>query len=186
MTMKKSHRNVMALCECAILIAAAQVLGYLKLFRLPNGGSVTLNMLPIFLICIRWGAGYGFSSGLIFGLLQMLLDGGIGFGWESILGDYLIAYTVLGAAGMIRCDSLKKAVGTVLIGGLARYAVAVAVGAIVWGKYMPDSFWGMSMNDPWVYSALYNASYIIPSAALCCAVIAIMWKPMKKYLCRMN
>lgn len=183
--MKKNHNRIMALCECAVMIAAAQVLGYFKLFRLPNGGSITLNMLPIFMICIRWGAAYGFSSGLIFGLLQLLLDGGIGFGWQSILGDYLIAYTVLGTAGIIRSTDLKKAILSVFLGGLARYAVAVIVGATVWAEYMPDEFWGMTMNDPWFYSILYNASYILPATILCIIVTAILWKPMDKYLKRM-
>lgn len=176
----------MALCECAVMIAAAQVLGYLKLFRLPNGGSITLNMLPIFLICIRWGASYGFASGLIFGFMQLLFDGGAGFGWESILGDYLIAYMVLGTAGLLRVNKLGNAILSVLTGSAARYAVAVVVGATVWGEYMPDQFWGMAMNDPWIYSALYNASYIIPSAVICAIIIALLWGPMRKKLHRVS
>lgn len=177
-----SHKQITALCECSVMIAAAQVLGYLKLFRLPNGGSITLNMLPIFVICIRWGAAYGFASGAVFGLLQLVLDGGIGLGWESIFGDYLIAYTVLGTAGLIRANTLGKANLSVMTGSLARYAVAVIVGAVVWGKYMPDSFWGMPMNDPWIYSLLYNASYILPAMALCMIIVSVLWHPMKKYL----
>lgn len=183
---KNSHTGIMALCECAVLIAAAQILGYLKLFRLPNGGSVTLNMLPILMICIRWGAGYGFASGLIFGLMQLLLDGGIGFGWQSILGDYIVAYTALGFAGIIHSDTLKKAVFSITLGGLARYTVAVIVGATVWAEYMPDEFWGLNMNNPWIYSTLYNASYIVPATILCIIVAVILWKTMNKYFRRIG
>lgn len=182
--MKNTNNRVAirAMCECGVLIAAAQILGYLKLFRLPNGGSVTLNMLPIFIIGIRWGCGFGFLSGFVFGLLQLLLDGGIGFGWQSILGDYLVAYTVLGFAGMLRKDSLKANLGNIALGSIARLAVAVFVGATVWAEYMPPEFWGMSMNSPWIYSLLYNASYIIPAMVLCMVVAAILRAPLKSWL----
>ena len=46
MTQSKSHLRLRALCEGAIFIALAQVLSYLKLFELPQGGSITIEMLP--------------------------------------------------------------------------------------------------------------------------------------------
>ena len=51
----KSHLKLRALCEGAIMLALAQVLGYIKLWQLPNGGSVTLSMLPIFVYCVTLG-----------------------------------------------------------------------------------------------------------------------------------
>ena len=57
--MKKSKLTLRCLCEAAIMIALAQILGYLKLYELPQGGSITLSMLPIFLFCSRWGFGPG-------------------------------------------------------------------------------------------------------------------------------
>lgn len=58
---KKTHsrKSLRMLCEGAILVALAQVLSYLKLFELPQGGSITIGMLPIFLYCARWGFGPG-------------------------------------------------------------------------------------------------------------------------------
>ena len=96
----KSHLKLRALCEGAVLVALAQVLGYIKLFALPNGGSITLNMLPIFLYCARWGFGPGLTASFVLSLLQLLLDGAFAWGWQSIIGDYIIAYTVLGLAGL--------------------------------------------------------------------------------------
>ena len=43
------------LCEAAMLIALAQILSYIKLYEFPNGGSVTLEMLPIILFAVRYG-----------------------------------------------------------------------------------------------------------------------------------
>ena len=48
MKTSKSHLRLRALCEGAVLVALAQVLSYLKLFELPQGGSITIGMFPIF------------------------------------------------------------------------------------------------------------------------------------------
>ena len=70
----KSHLKLRALCEGAIFVALAQILGYIKLFSLPNGGSITLNMLPIFIFCARWGFAPGMLASFSLSLLQLLLD----------------------------------------------------------------------------------------------------------------
>ena len=54
---KKSRVALRVLCEGALMVALAQILSYLKLWELPQGGSVTIGMFPIFLFCIRWGFG---------------------------------------------------------------------------------------------------------------------------------
>ena len=59
MSTNKQHLRVRALTEGAMLIAAAQVLSYLKLYTLPNGGSLTPAMFPILLFAVRWGLGRG-------------------------------------------------------------------------------------------------------------------------------
>ena len=46
-----------ALTEGALMVAAATALSYVKLLELPQGGSVCIGMLPIFLYSARWGVG---------------------------------------------------------------------------------------------------------------------------------
>ena len=70
--------------------------------------------------------------------------------------------------------------GTV-IGGLLRFLAQYLVGALVWGKYMPDEFFGMSMTSPGFYSLLYNGSYMLPDIILCAVVFALLYRPLKKY-----
>lgn len=176
----KSHLRLRALCEGAIFVAIAQILGYIKLFSLPEGGSVTLNMLPIFVYCARWGFGPGMLASFTLSLLQLLLDGAYAYSWQSIIGDYIVAYTVIGLAGMFRGKN-GFFIGSA-VGALARFLVAWAVGAIVWGEYMPDSFFGMTMTSPWFYSALYNGSYLLINTVLCILVGALLWKPLGKYI----
>ena len=43
-------QTVRMLCEGAVMIALALVLGLLKPFELPQGGSISLEMLPLFIL----------------------------------------------------------------------------------------------------------------------------------------
>ena len=177
----KKNLTLRALTEGAILVAAAQVLSLLKLWEMPWGGSVTLAMIPILLYAVRWGLGSGLLAGFVFGVLQFVFDGGFAIGWQSIIGDYLLAFTLLGLAGLVHGRRSGIFTGT-LIGGFARFFVHYVVGATVWAEYMPESFFGMTMRSPWFYSLLYNLAYMLPNIAICLIVFAVMVKPLDKYL----
>ena len=179
--MKNSSLTLRALTEGAIFVAAAQVLSMLKLWEMPWGGSVTLAMIPILLYAVRWGLGPGLLAGFVFGILQFTFDGVFAIGWQSIVGDYLVAFTVLGLAGLCRGKKSGIFTGT-LVGGLARFLVHYVVGATVWAAYMPEEFFGMTMHTPWFYSLLYNLAYMLPNTVICLAVFAILNKPLGKYL----
>ncbi len=172
------HNSLRALCEGAIMVALAQILGYLKLYSMPNGGSVSLIMLPIFLYCARWGLSRGLLAAFALGLLQALLDGFFALGWQSIVGDYLLAYGMLGFAGLLR----NRLFGGILLGSVLRFGVTWVVGATLWAEWMPEQFLGMRMTSPWIYSAIYNGIYIGLCTALCLTVAAVAYKPLKKYL----
>ena len=176
-----SHLKLRALCEGAVMVALAQILGYIKLFSLPNGGSITLNMLPIFIFCARWGFGPGMLASFSLSLLQLLLDGAYAWGWQSIIGDYIVAYSVLGLAGLFHGRKNGFFTG-MFVGGFARFLVAWYVGAVVWGEYMPESFFGMTMVSPWVYSALYNGSYLLINICLCLLLGLLLWKKLGRYI----
>ena len=75
--MQKSRFTLRALTEGAIFVALAQILSMLKLFELPQGGSISLAMLPIFIYCARWGFGPGVLASFLFGTLHFLLSGSL-------------------------------------------------------------------------------------------------------------
>lgn len=180
-----SHLKLRALCEGAILVALAQVLSYLKLWELPNGGSITVEMLPIFLYCVRWGFGPGMLASVAYSILQVLLSGAIGWGWQSVIGDYLLAYSVLGLAGLFARKKGGFFLGTI-VGSAARFLVHYIVGATVWASSMPPEFFGMTMTSPWFYSFLYNISYMAIDMVLILVIGAILYKPLGKYMvCQM-
>jgi thiamine transporter len=184
-TVTRSHSRglitLRALCEGAVLIALAQALGYLKLFELPQGGAITLSMLPIFLYCSRWGFGPGMVASVAFSVLQLLLDGAYAYSWQSMLGDYILAFSLLGAAGLFHKQKYGFFYGTVL-GCALRFLSHYITGATVWAIYMPESFFGMTMTTPWLYSALYNGSYMLIDMLLTLLVGVLLWKPLGKYI----
>ncbi len=177
----KNRTPVRGLCEGAIMVAIAQVLSYVKLWEMPWGGSIVLSMVPLILFSVRWGLGSGLLASFAFGVLQFMFDGGFAIGWQSIIGDYLLAFTVLGLAGLMKGKKLGVFWGT-LIGGFARFLVHYVVGATVWAEYMPEEFFGMTMTSPWIYSLLYNLAYMLPNIVITLVIFALLYKPMGKYL----
>ena len=173
--------NLRRLCEGAIMVAIAQILSYIKLWEMPWGGSIVLAMVPIILFSVRWGLGSGLLAGFVFGVLQFMFDGGFAIGWQSIVGDYLLAFTVLGLAGLMKGKKLGVFWGT-LIGGFARFLVHYVVGATIWAAYMPDTFFGMTMTSPWIYSLLYNIAYMGPNIIITLVIFGLLYVPMKKYM----
>ena len=69
-----------------------------------------------------------------------------------------------------------------LIGGVARFLVHYVVGATIWAAYMPDTFFGMTMTSPWIYSLLYNIAYMGPNIIITLVIFGLLYVPMKKYM----
>ena len=181
--MNKTHNAVRAMVEGAILVAIAEGLGYFpKLWQMPYGGSVTLMMLPIVIYALRWGLGDGLLAGLALGILDFMLGGGVSIGWQSILGDYVVAITALGLAGLGRRRGLPGVVLGAAMGCLGRFVSIWITGATLWGEYMFDVY-GLPMDNEFIYSFLYNLPVLISgviTVALCVALCSV--KPTRKYM----
>ena len=179
-TNRKSHLYIRMLCEGAILLALALVLNALKLIQFTNGGSVDLAMIPIFFFAIRWGVGPGLLVGFAFGLLQMFIDGAIAWGWQSLLLDYLVAFTPLGLAGLFRYRKGGIFAGT-LLGCILRFIVHYISGVTIYAIVAPTELFAMTFTEPWMYSLAYNGSYMLVDTVICLAVFALLYNPLRKY-----
>lgn len=93
------RRRLQFLMEASILGALSFILDKLTIFVMPQGGSITLSMLPIIVMAFRWGLGGGLLTGFLSGLLQ-LITGGTIFHWAQALLDYTLAYTLVGMAAV--------------------------------------------------------------------------------------
>ncbi len=170
-----------AVCEGAVMLALAQILSYIAPWRLPDGGSVDVAMLPIVVFAVRWGFAPGIAVGFVFGLMQYFFANGIAVSWVSILGDYAVAFAVVGAAGVFR-RRRGSVIWGCLLGSALRFAVHWVVGATIWADYMPDTFFGMTMTSPWFYSVIYNGSYMALDAVLITLLAAVLYKTLRKYM----
>ncbi len=175
---KEKKFTVRQLAFSAMAIALGFLLSYVKIIRLPWGGSATLlSMLMVVLVGYWYGPAVGFSAAFAYSLLQFVQGGGsymLSF-WQ-VGFDYLFAFTALGASGFF---ARKK--NGLLIG----YCVAVFLrglfhaigGYLFWMDYMPDSF---PKSLAFAYPVIYNYAYILIEAAIPIAVISLL--PMRKGL----
>jgi thiamine transporter len=180
-TKPASHERIRALTEGAILVALAFVLSFVKLYELPNGGSLTPAMFPVLLFALRWGVGRGLMAGFVFGLLQLLFDGAYAWGWQSMLLDYLLAFTPLGLAGLFRGKAWGIFPGT-LVGCLGRYLIHHISGVTIYRIIEPTAIPGLGTYDnPHLYSLVYNGSYMIPNMVLALLIAGALYVPMKRF-----
>ncbi len=178
----KTHLRIRALCEGAILVALSFILSFVKLYQLPNGGSLTPAMLPILLYALRWGTVRGLVAGFVFGLLQLLFDGAYAWGWQSMVLDYLLAFTPLGLAGIFKGKAWGIFPGA-MVGCTGRFLVHYISGVTIYRIVAPTEVPGLGIYDnAALYSLVYNGSYMLPNMLLAMALAALIYMPLKRYL----
>jgi thiamine transporter len=163
-----SAKRTRIMVEGALCVALSVVFSYLKLFSMPQGGSLTLEMAPLFYFSYRRGYKWGCAAGGISGILQMIFGGYVAHPVQAIL-DYPAAFACMGLSGAFGRDEKGIAVGTILAGAV-RFVCHVLSGVIFFASYAPEG------QNVWAYSAIYNASFMLPSLAVSGAVAWIAWK----------
>ncbi len=163
MQRKKIRRFTLPLVETAMLIALGFGLSYIRYKIVPNGGAITAaSMLPVLLIGIRHGLGWGIGGSTVYALLQAMQGGALRPPAADLLSyflmmfiDYIIAFGVLGLSGLFakRKNGLLISVPFCIT---LRYLCHVVSGVILWGSY---AWVGWAV---WPYSFAYNATYLLP------------------------
>ena len=171
----KSHLTVRAIVEAALMLALAYVLDNLvpPLYRFPQGGSIDLSMLPILIYCLRWGPKWSLLGCFVNGVLQYFLGGGIAISWQSMLLDYVVAYTLVFPCGFAAGKKLGWLWGT-LIATPGRWLSLTLSGALLWYMYMPEEFLGIPMVNPWIYSAFFNGVFCLLVLAVDLIALGLM------------
>lgn len=163
-----------ALVEAGIMIALAQVLSYVRIFEFPFGGSVTAgSMVPILFFAIRWGVGPGIFAGAVYGLLQFLLGPKYSMHILSILLDYVLAFGLLGLAGLFKKTTKGIFLG-VFAGILGRFVSTVLSGVIIWASYAPENM------NPWIYSIGYNGAYLLAELVISFVFVMLLHSAFKR------
>lgn len=166
---EKKKMTAKQLAFCAMAMALAFVTSYIKIFRMPWGGSVTLcSMLFIVLAAYWYGVKTGVFVGLAYGILQFIQEPYV-LSFFQVCCDYILAFAALGAAGIFakRSGGLVKGY---IAAVLARGAFHALGGYLYWMDYMPDNF-PQSLKS--IYPIAYNYSFLLAEAVVTVIIISI-------------
>ena len=184
---RQVNKSVSRIVISAMMIALATILNFIFTYipglQWPNGGSITIAVLPIYVNGLICGPIWGVVSGVIYGIIDMLIGGAWVYNWCSILLDYIVGFGVLGLAGVFSKQFYQKKVwgglAGITLGSVLRFIASFFSGCLVmWdvnynGELAPD-FSSATVT----YSLVYNLGYILPTMVLCMIVYAIIAKPL--------
>lgn len=170
-------QNLRIMVEVSLLVAAAVLLSFVKIFQMPFGGSVSLEMLPIFILAFRHGGKIGMFGGALLGVVKLLISPYIIHPVQLLL-DYPVPFMLLGVAGFGILHE-RRVLG-VAVGSFLRYITHVVGGFVFFGEYAPEGTHAL------VYSLGYNASYLIPEAIIAAVIIALLSRRKEIFELRMN
>ncbi|ADQ44953.1 proton-coupled thiamine transporter YuaJ [Caldicellulosiruptor kronotskyensis 2002] len=154
---KRQKFTTKALVYGGVAISLSFILSFIKLYRMPQGGSITpASMLPLFAYAYMFGPFAGIVAGMAYGILQLIQDPYV-VHWAQLLLDYPLAFGALGLSGFFK----KNLALGILAGGFGRFVFHFISGVVFFASYAPKG------TSPVVYSAIYNATYLGPDLAVC-------------------
>lgn len=166
--MKRS--NLYLLVEGAVMIALATVLSLIRIYKLPLGGSITLlSMLPICLFSIRRGIKWGVGASFVYSVIKLMLDLSEVLSWGlsslALIGcfvfDYIIAFTVIGLAGMFRSRGKTGMIIGICVALFLRFCSHLISGTFIFDTWLPEEW-----SSPFLYAIVYNGSFMLPELVL--------------------
>ena len=177
--MQRSRIRVAA--EVGLTIALSTVLGLIGVWQMPQGGSLSFTMLPIFVLALLRGPVVGMTAGALYGLVDLALEPYVYHPLQVLL-DYPVAYALCGLAGIFasRMTTLaasdrftasfwQASLPGVILGALGRYAAHVLSGLVFFSSYAIDAG-----QAPLVYSAAYNSFVLLSAAASAIVIFAVL------------
>ncbi len=168
--------------EIAVLIAMATALELLSTVmpRQPQGGSISISLLPILVLTYRHGLKLGILSGIVFGLINWMIAGFVIYvHWFEGVLDYLVAYGVAGFAALVfkmNKESIVYFTIGAVVAGVLRYFVHFLSGILIFDVFAPDD------QAVWFYSLAYNGAYMIPTIILLGILAAVIFGTLKEQL----
>ncbi|MCU0104829.1 energy-coupled thiamine transporter ThiT [Acholeplasma vituli] len=170
------NKELTRLTESAILVALAVVLEIISkmipVLQMPQGGSASLAMFPIFILSYRHGLKWGLLAGFAFGIVNFFIDG-YAFFWGSFVFDYTLGFAAIGLAGFFSKKALKLDLSAVifgvLLGGFTRFVIHTLSGIFFFAEYAGD-------ENVIIYSIVYNGTYMLASTILCLVAMLLTYK----------
>lgn len=158
----------------ALMLALAVILQQLRLFHMPQGGSVTAGaMVPLLLIAYRFGPGIGMLTGFLYGMINLLQDPFI-LHPVQVLFDYPLPFMAMGLAGLSPHHHFLGMAAAFF----GRFACHFLSGVVFFGSYAPAG------TSVYLYSFLFNITYLLPEFLICCLILKLL--PIKRLVSAME
>ena len=183
---ENSKKYVYKLTLSAVFIALATALSLIKIVKMPLGGSVTLlSMLPIVMLSFMLGLRWGLVSAFVYSLIQLalgiMLDGLLAWGLTPVMLvgtitlDYVLAFSLLGVAGVFAKKGTKGVCLGVAFALILRFLCHFASGCIIFRELEQFELFGrLFENRPILYSLGYNGFYMLPEIVITVFVSAVI------------
>ncbi len=163
---KHTPSTALVLAEVAVFVALATALSFIIVYTMPQGGAITAgSMVPIIWLALRRGPKVGIAAGIIYGLIQLAVLPYVIDPVQMLL-DYPLAFGVLGVAGFFK----KYPIAGAAVGITGRFIMHFVAGVFYWA---PLEAGGL---NPYVYSAIYNGSYLLPELIVSGFIIYLLQK----------
>ena len=167
---RKIHFTTRMLVNVALMLAMAVILHQLRLYRMPQGGSITCgSMLPLLLISYCYGPWVGCLGGFIYGFFNIIQDPYL-LHPIQVLFDYPLPYMGLGLAALWPAHRYAST----LLAFTVRFACHIISGVVFFASYAPAG------TSPLIYSLIFNASYLVPECVICFILLKIL--PIDRFL----
>lgn len=153
------------LVSVALLAALCLVLSQIKVLEMPSGGSITLYLVPIFVIAYYRDLKLTFMAGIVSGMLQIMFGGHV-LNFFQVILDYIFPLTII---CMARIWPVRNFYLQLIISCLFAYGSYVLSGMIFFGT-------------PLFASAIYNATYFVPTVAVSLVIIRLLLPRIKRYI----
>ncbi len=172
--MRRIHFTTSMLINVALMLALTIVLHQLRIFHMPQGGSVTLGaMVPLLFLTYRYGAGIGCLAGFVYGMINLMQDAFIVHPLQ-VLFDYPLPYMALAIAAAVP--------GRIYLGAAlafaARFLCHYVSGVVFFASYAPPDM------SPYLYALVFNATYLVPEAIICLLLLRVL--PVPRLLAAMD
>ncbi|HLR64655.1 MAG TPA: energy-coupled thiamine transporter ThiT [Pseudogracilibacillus sp.] len=186
------RNKTLMLIEIAIFTALALILDIIPFLNFkiwPAGGSISLAMIPVFILAFRWGLKAGLTSGFLWGMLQIAVGNAYILHFLQGAIEYGLAFTVLGFAGVFS-KQIQQAVKEkntrqtftyitygVLLGASLRFLCHFVAGFVFFAS-------SAEFEPAWLYSLVYNISYMLPAAIISLFAIFFLFNSQARTIIR--
>lgn len=169
---QKLHFDTKALAYAGVCVAMSFALSYIKLWEMPQGGSITLmSLLPVMIYAYMFGTKKGVFAGFVYGVLQAVQDPWLIHPAQFLL-DYPIAFSAVGLAGLFgNLKAFKKMPQVSFTLGAIAASAFRFISHVLSGVFAFEAY--AKGKNVWIYSMGYNSFVFVDIAIVIVAGVLV-------------